>query len=230
VQAGGWVCARKKVPVFADAAMTVPGFVHQIGCPAEAHPDGHLPDRRCASKCSSAVVRVGAMVPMRVVQISEQSILAHLQDSGLFWVERAGLQRASAPANPVQVHDPLRAHRLIPPDYIAIETYLGIHPGTKFPRRRRVVQGGEIVLLRNELAKHDGELSTWRYLGMTMHHGVPAVILIDPRLAPVVALNPGWGQHLTLPLRRGGKAAEPHQLLLPVFPLPDGTKDPGWRP
>jgi hypothetical protein len=95
----------------------------------------------------------------------------------------------------------------------------------RYPRRRRDLQGGELVFVRSE--RSSGTWTPLRYLLCAMlHDGSWEAVLIDPRLPPERALTPDW-KDLTR-VKIPGIDPDPGRVLFPAFPLPDGCKDPGW--
>ena len=101
-------------------------------------------------------------------------------------------------------------------DIEVLLAWVALHGFPIYKRRRIVPVGGDIVLLRTDHTERT--YNWWRLLAHTTND----VLLIDPHLTPTQALQTTWGQQLQVP----GTAP---RLLLPVFPLPDGTLSPGWR-
>jgi hypothetical protein len=64
----------------------------------------------------------------------------------------------------------------------------------------------------------------WRLLGLIAYNNKPAALLIRPEIHAENALNPRWDQQTITPL-----IEDLTRTLIPVFPLPDGTEDPGWK-
>ncbi len=222
-----WYATTQRLPVFADQRLTVPTVVHGPKCQAQAHEDGVVSTQSC--RCHSAKTRLDPAQPVCLISMQDERALVHEQDSGLFWVESSSLIPTAAPPPPPEI--PLRIRRAPPADYIEVEASLG-EPAFKLPRRRRRIQGGEIVFIRADYSDKTTEPVPWRFFGLTFVNNMCAILLIDASLRFDGDLEKiGWPQQRTLILGvRNGKDVEPHQLLIPVFPLPNGTEDPGWEP
>lgn len=218
-----WLASNRRLPVFADHDLVVTSAVHAPKCVAVAQPDGIASMQWC--RCQGSRRHVEPGTPLGFITGHHDAVLVHEQDSGPFWLEGATLREVRAPPPLEPVIDRRRRHSP-PPDYLLIEATLGLGP-LEFGRRRRRIRGGEIVFIRTELGP---DMSPWRMLCQTFVDNQSAALLIDASLKYESALHPGWEQQRTIVLSRGGKDARPNQFLIPAFPLPDGTLDPGWIP
>lgn len=218
---GDWIEAKRPMPVFADADLMHPSIVHGAGCGAASKDDGIAPSNlKC--RCKRIDASVPKSTPMCLIDKRPGALLVHTLGSGPFWIEEASFRRCRRPPEPSR-HE--RRSR-IPADYLEVETALGGSRPLKLGRRRRPIQGGEIVFIRSDL--RNGEPVPWRYLAQTFVDDVPAALLIDPSIPIDRALALHWDQQQTLPLLKNNTPVRANQLLIPVFPLPDGTEDPGW--
>lgn len=215
-----WLSSTRRLPVFADRALTVASTVHSPRCVARAQPDGLAPMSWC--RCQSARQYIAPHTPLQVSLCHPDALLVNEQQSGHFWIERSNLKKVRAP-KPVRAKPSRR--RTPPPDYLLVEAALGGHHDFKLPRRRRAITGGEVVFIRREMG---ADMVPWRLLAQTFVDDQSAILLLDASLCFEFALHPGWDQQRTLLLMRDGKPIKPNQLLIPAFPLPDGTVDPGW--
>jgi len=217
---GDWLAADRRLPVFANRDLTVASTVHSPRCVARAQPDGLTSASWC--RCQSARQHILPRTALQVVLAHPDALLVSEQESGAFRIERSNLKKVLAP-KPVR-HSSRIKRRTPPPDYLLVEAALG-NPGFKLPRRRRAITGGEVVFIRNEIGM---DMVPWRLLAQTFVDDQPAILLLDASLCFEFALHPGWDQQRTLLLVRDSKPLKPNQLLIPAFPLPDGTLDPGW--
>lgn len=169
---------------------------------------------------------VQAGTPVFTIIERDDAQLVRLNDSGPFWIEKKVSKRRVKAPEPEKTFIPLR-HRPMPPDMLAVERAF-IEGQIKLPRRRRDIRGGELVFIRKSYREHPNEQHPWRYLGQVYDGENRYALLIDGTLRPERGLGPLWNQQTTVLLERDDKTLEPKQVLIPIFPLPDGTKDPGW--
>lgn len=215
----GWWTPRRVLPVFGDKDLSVRSAIHSDRCPARSSLDAPADDSVC--RCVSATFTVRPGMAVRTLFVEGDSQLVQMNDSGPFWLEaRVGKVRTKTP-EPEAVFIPLR-RRPLPPDYLELQRALQ-GGRLKMPRRRRPVKGGEICFIRSDPDQHP-----WRFFGIVFDGTTQHALLIDSILRYESALMPGWKQQTLVPLVRDGKKLAPEQVLIPVFPLPDGTKDPGW--
>jgi hypothetical protein len=99
----------------------------------------------------------------------------------------------------------------------------------KLPRRRRAIRGGELVFIRPPYREPGEGQHPWRFLGTIFDGSQRHALLIDGTLRPERGLGPLWNQQKTVPLVKDRKSVDLSRVLIPLFPLPDGTEDPGWR-
>lgn len=199
------VRSRSRSPVFEDPEMMSPGHLHERGCPGAVSSEGVRSSSTC--RCSSCTDRTTPGLIGRVLEENPVACLVQFDGHAPAWVERAtltmGVHLQEKPAGRIVPHDHLLAK--------AADLSL-IH-------RRRRPKGGEIVFLRND------RTTSWRFLFTVEIEGVGHVLLVDPAMPPADAISPPPEATCILPL--GERRIE--SVLVPVFPLPDGTPDPGWR-
>ena len=223
-----WYRVKRTVPVFSDSGLENASVIHRRGCRASSVESGVTPVALCNNRfCSDP--KIDPSTPVRKVMEGEHAVLVQTQTSGPFWIE-SGFLEPSKPPEEKPERRSAKSHRVLmpPPDYLMADTLLGEGP-IRLPRRRRRVNGGEIVFVRSELSDRAREPMLWRFFALTFDKGIPSALIIDASIPFDGALNPGWAQYRSLPLIKNGKKATPEQFLIPVFPLPDGRQDPGWR-
>lgn len=223
-----WLVSNRTIPVFADSALETASVIHVEGCRSGANEDGHARATLCTNRfCVQHQLQQG--VAVLEVHRTETSLLVRTQTSSPFWIEEGTTVPCRAPKTQDRVRSS-RQHTILlpPPDYLLVDAWIG-NGSTKLPRRRRPIRGGEIVFLRSELnEKRDPEI--WRFFALSFHNSRKIALIIDASIPFDSALNPGWRQCRPVLLEhQDGLQVQPEQLLIPVFPLPDGTQDPGWR-
>jgi hypothetical protein len=111
-------------------------------------------------------------------------------------------------------------------DILKFEDWSEANPQPKkWKRRRRPIKGGELVLVR---AERD-QLKAYRFIMTYQKHQTAEnptyAMLLDPHASKEEALNPNWTQIRNVLVPEG---KSPNSILYPIFPLNDGTEDPGW--
>lgn len=215
---GWWIC-RQPLPVFADADLEERSAIHSDRCPAQADTDGKSRSTLC--RCLGAVYVLKSGTPVLTLYDNGEAQLVRLIDSGSFWVESKVSKISVKAPQPTQRFVYTR-HQPFPPDYTALQSAL-VDGKMKLLRRRRPLRGGELCFVRGDADQHP-----WRFLGQIWDGVQRSALLLDAEVRAERALGPHWNQQTIVSLMRDGQILEPHQVLYPVFPLPDGTKDPGW--
>jgi len=214
-----WWTSTRPLPVFGDSELTVRSAIHSDRCPSSSDEQGSPNDSPC--RCLAALYVLQTSIPVCTLKVENDAVLVQTIDSGPFWVEgNVHRRRANEPEKTKQFV-PLR-RRSLPPDYLKVQIAMG-EGSLSLGRRRRPIVGGEICFLRG-----DKNQTPWRFLGMFFDGVNKVMLIIDAELRYERGLGPTWSQHKQVPLVRDGKSLEPNQLLIPVFPLPDGTENPGW--
>lgn len=196
---------KTRSPAFTDAALTKPGVIHLAKCPAAPSNDGLVHSRRGICKCNSGI-RI-APLGSRIAVLLETpiSLLCVTNSSAPFWIERLTTREAATGKE-----DPVRTGRLkLPDDYRALEVYQAEHGPP--PSHKRKPE-------RHEIVKYG---KTWWRL-FTYSGSPPIPILIHPALMADRALSATFRQ-IKVAGRNGISNCKP------VFPLPNGTENPGWK-
>ena len=213
---GTWAENRIALPLFTDARLVERAVLHQPGCKGSLQENGE-PSGPCT--CHSAHAILPERSKVQIVDLSEEAALVDFPPHGILWIESAGLSPIPTPrVIPCRSPSPFPVSRCL--DWELLQEKHPVAPPT-YPRRRREPVGGEIVYLRNDL--HQGAALPWRFYGTTQTEKGTEVLLIDPSLDPTRALGPSWVQ-----VKRFLIEKSPASYLIPVFPLPDGTRNPGW--
>ena len=87
--------------------------------------------------------------------------------------------------------------------------------------------GGEIVFIRADLRA--GDQRPLRLLCEVMRPEGLCAVLLEPSLPTHRALTAGWSEQELVLLQIDGEVVGRDRLLVPAFPLADGTEDPGWE-
>jgi hypothetical protein len=227
IEKGMWVRTTQYIPVFLDDSLLVPSPIHQPKCRSAPSKSGVPPMQRCT--CGGAKVFFETDDRAQVIEIKEVAFCVQTMESAPFWIEKSPIRPTSTPAKtkkPVRTRAKLR--QLLPPDYLALETALG-NPSLKksplkYPRRRRTPKAGELVFVRNEMKK---KFSPWRLLALVLEDKKVCALLVDPALKQDTVLSLVWAQQRTVCIETP-TGLKPELMLVPCFPLPDGTIDPGW--
>lgn len=196
-------------PAFLDPDLSVPARIHRLSCPA-------LRDRLC--RCGSPG---GDLPPGPLTILQKRGDAAQVQhpDFSAVWIEIELLKPVAPRPTRESPH-----HGEAPSDFLLLERWLDVHGAPSYGRRRRHPHSGEMVWVRAELRDPDQEPVPWRLLSVVQLEGQPTVTLIHPARPGAEALYASWEEVRHLQAPKGAASA-----LLPVFPLPDGTEDPGWK-
>lgn len=206
-----------------DQDLLAPGAIHKTKCRA-APVDAHIPSmQRCTCGSAQYFYRPGMLT--EIIEMTEKSCLLRPMNEAMFWTERRTLMVAEPPPDSTLDSTPrIKLHQRLPMDYITIETALGGREPLKYPRRRKNPSIGEIVFIRSEMKDR---MKPYRFLAMVYEDGKKSALLVEPGLSPDFILSLVWGQQTTVCLETD-KGFTPDLVLFPCFPLPDGTKNPGW--
>lgn len=212
-----WKCPRR-LAVYADAELTVMRSIHSQSCPLVARADGAVSHGMC--RCSSARFFLAENTPILTLSVQGDAQLCRAIDSGPFWIESGVPQRrCKAPvAPPTDMFSP----KPLPKDVLAVQM-ARTEGRLKRKRRRRAIRGAEICILRDDPDEH-----LWRFIGTVCEGERHRALLIDAEVHADRGLAPAPHERIVVELERAGKPLKPRQVLYPVFPLPDGTEDPGW--
>lgn len=210
------ISAKFTLPAFTEEELREPARIHLHHCPGALQINGKLPRGRCRCQSANSQVYQGDKGDLHFEK--GDAALVSFDGYGPVWVEKVGLLRIKAIGIPGPNIEPVLGPK-VPPDLEA--TMEALKRPLRFPRRRRPIKGGELVFVRAE--KTAGLLLPKRFFWCAKG----SAALIDPRLSPEQAMSPDWCEveMVTLPGGHNG----PARVLFPVFPLPDGTEDPGWR-
>ena len=157
----------------------------------------------------------------------DEAVLVDFDAWGPTWIELTLLAPGPAPAHYKKQFPQADAKNRFspPPDWTLLRHALRgqpIQPG----RRRRPPLSGELVWIRGELP-YDLE-HAWRFLCQVRPPSGRGVVLLQPEIRADQALVPASKDVRFAPFPEGRET--PEAILLPIFPLPDGTENPGWRP
>ena len=200
---------RANAPCFMDPELTRPGQTHAPSCPiAKDAANG-----RC--NCGGGRSILTRNTRGDLLDERERAVLFQVHGRSSVWIERA-LIYAEGPSVPRAI----RAHSA-PPDLIIARAWWAARP--KLGRCRRIPKTGELALIRAGARAGEGDL--WRLLTITGQGESTTCVLIDPMLSPGDASMPDWASTRFLDAPGGAGRA-----LIGVFPLPDGTRSPGWAP
>ncbi len=226
IQEGGWANARRPLPAFRGPRLLQATVIHRSDCRGSLTEEGAPSGRACSAGCADA--SIPAFTAIQILKLVGDAALIDLPTGGLCWVERVPLVVAPPSERYAVTGLERQAARALPPDHLTLELYLAMVPGPVFGRRNRPPKQSEIVLLRSELRAKDA-LTAWRYFCLTNKDNVPTMSLVSTDLRIDQVLFPSWEQRLEIPLvRDDGRFMEPRHVVLPAYPLPNGTPDPGW--
>lgn len=194
---------KVRSPAFTDAALTKPGIIHLARCPAS--PDSGIVRLNAICKCHSGIRIAPLGARIAILEETSISVRCVMSGSAPFWVERLTTREATG-------EEPPRARRYkIPDDYRKLELYTGEHG--RPPGHQRTGERHEIVLHNK---------STWRIFAYKGDPSSTDAVLIRPMLSAENALGATFQQIKIIDRKKVSK-------LRPVFPLPDGTENPGWK-
>ena len=225
--------ARRDLPPFSDATLRVPEKMHDRGCPGSVQTTGLPPSGRCRCDVATTIVPAGLEGQLHITDKHSGSSLVSFDGYGPTWVESKGLSKPStmdpirmtedAPDSPVDAKSPKGKDRR-PADIQLLERWMREHGDPKYGRRRRPIEGGELVFVRSD--RMDGRFDAWRYVFCSRRDGEHVAVLVRPGLHKELAIAPDWNDVRCVQMT--SEHNEPHRVLFPVFPLPDGEPDPGW--
>jgi hypothetical protein len=200
---------QRHAPVFMDPKLLLCTSVHEKGC------RGEIPGRPC--RCGLAMWLTGESHQVCVLEKNDESAQVILAPwLRPVWVEASMLTSF----RPYKAAPEGSSPASLPRDIDVLHPYLT--PFTEpmiYPRRRLRPQCGQLVFIRGEIQE------PWRFLAIAGAGDFKFAILIDPEVPPDQALAPDFPQVHVVELGAG----ESWQKLIVVYPLPDGTADPGWR-
>jgi hypothetical protein len=224
LEQGQWARTTSSLPLFRTVELRSPDVLHSDHCGTRLDDSGHPVGRRCT--CYRTKRRLDERQVVQIVQIQGLAALVDPLNGAPCWVELAGLTPDKRP----RIEEiRRRSVTLPPPDFMAVDRALLDGP-IRHPRRRRCPHGGEIVLVRSEMNDKDADAEPMRLLCQILRDDTMTAVLIDPKLTFDQALSPSWSQRREIPLKHNGKDVTLAQALVPVFPLEDGTDNPGWIP
>lgn len=226
--------ARRDLPPFSDATMRVPTKMHDRGCPGSTQTTGLPPAGRCRCDVATTIVPAGLEGQLHVEGTHSGSSLVSFDGYGPVWVESKGLSKPStmdpvrmtedSPDSPVDENSSTSKERR-PADLQLLTDWIKENGNPKYGRRRRPIEGGELVFVRSD--RMDGLFEAWRYAFCSRRNGKYVAVLVKPELPKETAISPDWNDVRCVEMTGGNN--EPHRILFPVFLLPDGSRDPGWR-
>jgi len=214
--------------------MRIPTKMHDSGCPGSIQETGLPPAGRCRCDVATSIAPTGVEGRLHLKDDKRGSSLVSFAGYAPAWFESKGLVESThtdptrmtedGPESPVDIDtgDELDDRPL---DIRLLNGWTKKNGNPKYGRRRRPVIGGELVFVRSERIK--GTFTPWRFVFCTRRSGEHVAVLIRPELYPEAAVSPDWSDVRCVPMTEGQH--EPHRVLFPVFPLPDGQEDPGWR-
>lgn len=215
--------ARSHLPVFQDPRLVRHDVMHKAGCPAGLRADGGLGLGRC--RCIDILETLPRGSVVSVLRRQLDASLIQAPGNQPVWVETEGLQETTRPLPEAPSVSRVVSEQDLPRDYQLVHTYLSHKMGGYDERRMRPIHGGEIVFVREE--KNRAVLSPKRFICQATLHEGETLILIHPSIPRVRGLSPDWAETWYISNTANRKL---EQLLYPVFPLPNGAKDPGWIP
>ena len=195
-----------QAPIFADPKLLRPTSRHSTSCANR---------RGGPCRCGLAMWITTSTQEVQVLERQKEASRIVLAPwTAPVWVETSLLhawRKESAPRTPEEPKEQAR-------DIDLVRTQLKLGPLT-YGRRRLRPKCGELVFIRGQ------SQAPWRFLAVAGTGERALAILVDPEVAPSNAMTPDWPEAQLVELDGG----EPWRKLLVVFPLPDGTENPGWR-
>jgi hypothetical protein len=220
--------AKRDLPPFSDAALRAPARLHDDRCPGAVQQNGLPPRGRCNCDSATSMVPSGSIGSLHIQDFKGASSLVSFAGYGPAWFESKGLHELRdmqpvkmSPGGPDCPVDQGTDDR--PADIQLFEGWTKKNGTPKYGRRRRPIKGGELVYVRQE--RLAGRFEPWRFVFCSRREGVHVAVLARPELPPTGVISPDWDEVRLIPLKEDGL---PHRVLFPVYPLPDGTEDPGW--
>ena len=213
------IVSSKNVPAFEDEPLCSPGIIHHESCPGGLLESGKSSGRRCRCSGSNTMIQRGTKGEIIRYNPSRLAALVKFRYTAPIWVETATLMTILPQSTPP-------TEKASESDVLVFEDWAGLNPSPKkWKRRRRPVIGGELVLVRSER----NQLKPYRFI-MTYQKYQTAenptyAMLLDPHASKEEALNPNWTQIRNVLVPEG---KSPASIFYPIFPLADGTEDPGW--
>lgn len=203
---------KRDLLLFANFELQKPGVLHIESCPA-------LEDGDCNCFTGDWLLREGQRV--RLHQIVGPASEVSLPGTGSAWAESDGLR----PMRPA-LREPRGPQRGPPLDYVTMHRK-SLTQAHRYRRRRKEPRQGELVLVRDDLA--GDRFSPWRYLFLVPFGNKLRIVLADPTLMPADVQGLPETQIRFLDLPGQNRFDDLTKVLVPVFPLPDESPDPGWQ-
>tara|TARA_Y100000310_G_C20454820_1_gene702520 strand:- start:50 stop:583 length:534 start_codon:yes stop_codon:yes gene_type:complete len=175
---------------------------------------------------------------MHIRDDGNRAILVSFDGYGPAWYESKGIRTSDgtspvrmtedSPDSPVDVQPDEEPDRR-PLDLQLLDRWMKEHGNPKYGRRRRPIEGGELVFVRSE--RMEGVFEPWRFVFSTRKNNEHIAVLLKPELMPEAAITPAWEdvRFVPMPAPKSGELSAQHRVLFPVFPLPDGSDTPGWK-
>ena len=196
---------RQRARCFSDETLSVPARVHSDTC-------------RGTCRCGSPGYELPPG-PVRVIDQRGEAACVAAEGRLPVWVEAELIVRVSTPVAPKAL-----ISATPPPDHHQLMRWIAEQGTPSYGRRRRAPAFGEIVWIRTDLRGTTEDPSAYRLLSVTVLEGRGAALLIDPEVPAASALSVSWEEIRQVDL--GDKTAA--QVLVPAFPLPDGSPSEGW--